>query len=53
MGLDKATELWKQRDDFEMILVSDAGEIYLTEGLEKNFTLNQMYGNLQTEVIHR
>lgn len=53
MGLDKATELWKHRDDFEMVLVSNVGEIYLTEGLEENFSLNQMYGNLQTEVIHR
>lgn len=53
MGLDKATEIWKQRDDFEMILVSDKGGIYLTEGIEENFSLNQMYGNLETEVIHR
>lgn len=53
MGLDKAIELWKQRDDFEMVLVSEEGEIYLTEGLEENFSLNQMYENLQTEVIHR
>ena len=53
VGLDKATELWKQRDDFEMILVSEEGEIYLTEGLEEKFSLNPVYGNLKTEVIHR
>lgn len=53
IGLDKATELWKNRDDFEMVLVSDEGEIYLKEGFEKNFSLNQMYGNLKTEVIYR
>lgn len=53
MGIDKATELWKQHDDFEMILVSDDGEIYITEGIENNFILNEMYGNLKSEVIHR
>lgn len=53
MGLDKATELWKQRDDFEMFLVSEEGEIYLTEGIEDKFSLNPIYGNLQTEIIYR
>lgn len=53
IGLDDATELWKQRDDFEMVLVSEEGEIYLTEGLEEKFSLNQMYGNPQVEVIRR
>lgn len=53
MGLDRATELWKKHNDFEMVLVTDEGGIYLTEGLEENFSLGQMYGNLKTEVIHR
>ena len=53
MGLDKAENLWREREDFEMVLVSDDGKIYLTEGLEDQFTLNEMYSNLQVEVIHR
>lgn len=53
MGLDKAEQLWRQRDDFEMVLVTDNGGIFITEGLEDKFTLNEYYGNLKVEVIYR
>lgn len=34
MGLDKAGALWRARGDFEMILYTDGGALYLTAGLE-------------------
>ncbi|MDE6034993.1 MAG: FAD:protein FMN transferase [Ruminococcus sp.] len=53
MGLEKSEDLWKSRNDFEMVVVTDDGKIYLTEGIEDKFSLNQMYANLYTEVIYR
>lgn len=53
MGLDKAEKLWKQHDNFEMILVTDTGKIYLTEGLENSFSLNEIYRNLEVNVVRR
>lgn len=53
MGLDKAEELWKQHDNFEMILVTENGEIYITEGLEDDFSLNEMYGSLEVNVMRK
>lgn len=52
-GLEKAENLWKSRTDFDMILVTENGEIYITEGIEDNFSLNTMYSNLEVSVIHR
>lgn len=53
IGLDKAENLWKQNKDFEMVLVTENGEIYITEGIENDFKLNELYGNLKVEVIRR
>ena len=40
MGLDKAVAYWKLHRNFDMILVTDNGEIYLTEGAAKRFEPN-------------
>lgn len=53
MGLDEAEKLWKQQNNFDMVLVTEEGEIYITENLQDKFFLNAMYGNLQVEVIHK
>ena len=51
MGLDKAAEYWKQHPDFEMILITEDGEIDLTEGIADAFTLDSYHSNMRVNVI--
>jgi thiamine biosynthesis lipoprotein len=37
MGKDEAVNFWQQRRDFEMILVTEDGKLYITEGLAECF----------------
>ena len=53
MGLERAEEYWKSRDDFEMILVTADNEIYVTEGLEDSFTLTEMSRGIPVQVVRR
>ena len=51
MGVDGAVEYWHQNGGFEMILLTDANEIYITEGLEDSFTLQEPYTSCPVVVI--
>lgn len=53
MGLDKAEKLWKKSDDFEMIIVTSDGDIYITEGIENDFVINEELTDTKASVIRR
>ncbi len=38
MGTEKAVAFWREKGDFEMILVTDDGRLLLTSGLKERFT---------------
>ncbi len=40
MGTEKAVNLWRENGGFEMILVTNDKEIFITENIEKSFSIN-------------
>ena len=40
MGREKAADFWRQYKDFDMVLVSDDGEVDVTEGIADKFELS-------------
>ncbi|MGN0358715.1 MAG: FAD:protein FMN transferase [Candidatus Fimousia sp.] len=51
MGLDNAIEYWKEHQNFEMILITDNREIYLTDGIKDVFSLDSHHNNMKVNVI--
>lgn len=51
MGLDQAADYWRQHQNFDMILITEGGEVYLTEGIEDVFALDNYHGNRNVYVI--
>lgn len=51
MGLEKGSEYWRETGSFEMLLVTDENEIYLTEGIEDDFSLSADFSHGEIHVI--
>lgn len=51
MGLKNAETYWKTYRDFEMIAITNDGEIYLTQGIEDQFTLSSTFSNMELHII--
>lgn len=51
MGLEGASDYWRQHKNFEMILVTGNGEIYLTDGAAEIFTLDSHQEDRKVIVI--
>lgn len=50
-GLEQAQEYWRAHPDFDMILITEDGQIYLTEGVQDRFELSASFGNIKLHVI--
>ena len=51
MGLERAEDYWRLYRGFEMILIMEDGNIYLTEGIKDRFTLSRDYKDMTINVI--
>ncbi len=53
MGKEAAVEHWRKHCDFEMIIITDGGKVFLTEGIHNSFSLSRVYEKSKLEVIYR
>lgn len=51
MGMERAIEYWRQHQNFDMSLITEDGEIYLTDGIADSFTLDGYHSNMTVHVI--
>lgn len=52
MGPEGAQDYWREHQDFDMILVTQEGEILVTGGIKDSFSLQGGYGGMTVRVIN-
>lgn len=52
MGIDKAVELWRSSDDFDMLLITDDNTAYVTEGISGRFAPSEN-ASLMVEILNK
>lgn len=51
MGREKAETYWREHGNFDMILITDEGKLYITEGISNVFSLSGGFENMEVHVI--
>lgn len=52
MGLDEAARFWRDNQYFDMLIIADNGEIYMTESAAEKFSLDASYEAENIYLIH-
>ncbi len=52
-GLEEAAQYWKQNDDFDVILITEDGEVNISEGIAADFSLSGEYIGSKLTVLTR
>ena len=51
MGAERAIEYWRQDQNFDMILITESRDIYLTSGISERFTVDESHSYMNIYTI--